>query len=399
MTSTPSLPPIQPLTPNTPPLVVVAVEVIPVRLPLREPFVVAYASYADVPTVLVRVTTADGAEGWGEATPDPNVTGETYAGTAETLRRDLAPALLGRDARDRGAAVRALDARVEGVPAAKAALDIALHDLVARALGVSLWVLLGGRAREHLEISRVVSMGEPEAMAAAAARHVADGFRTVKVKVGDPANPGLDARRLAAVREAVGPEVAIKVDANQGWRTPGVAIAAVRDAAPSRPAYVEQPVAWWDLEGLAEVRRQTGATIMVDEGCHGPRDMLRVVGLRAADLVNIKLMKTGGLVNALKLDAIAEAAGIVAQVGTMVESSIASAAGLHLALARANVRTVEMGGPLMLAADVGDLRARYDRDRITLPEESIGTQSHGLGITVDEAAVRRFSQAWWRVTG
>nr|MDP9469634.1 dipeptide epimerase [Chloroflexota bacterium] len=373
-------------------LAISSVEVIPVRLPLREPFAIAYATYPDVPTVLVRVTAADGAIGWGEATPDPNVTGETYAGTAETLRRDLAPSLIGRDARDREAAIHALDARVEGVPAAKAALDIALHDLVGRALGVPVWALLGGRSKPALTISRVVSMGEPAAMARAAIRHVEDGFATVKVKVGDPADPRLDVRRLAAVREAVGPDVAIKVDVNQGWRTAGGAIAAMRELAPSRPAYVEQPVLWWDLDGLAEVRRQTGQTVMVDEGCHGPREMLRIVGLRAADLVNIKLMKSGGLVNALKLNAIAETAGVAAQVGTMVESSIASAAGLHLALALANVRTVEMGGPLMLAADIGDLASHYDRDRIVLPDRP------GLGIEVDETAVRRFSEAWWTVT-
>jgi L-alanine-DL-glutamate epimerase-like enolase superfamily enzyme len=235
------------------------------------------------------------------------------------------------------------------------------------------------------------SMGEPAAMATAATRHVADGFRTVKVKVGDSANPLLDANRVAAVRQAVGPEVAIKVDVNQGWRTPGTAIAAIRAMVPSLPAYVEQPVLWWDMEGLAEVRRQTGAIIMIDEGCHGPRDMLRAVTLRAADLVNIKLMKSGGILNALKLNAIAEAAGIPAQVGTMVESSIASAAGLHVAIAMTNVKTVEMGGPLMLAEDIGDARTWYRHDMVTVPE------SPGLGISVDVDRVRRFSDGWWTV--
>src|ERR671913_761513 len=185
-----------------PAMIIASIEIIPVRLPLREPFVVAYASYPETLSVLVRIRTRDGAEGWGEATPDPNVTGETWGGTTETLRRDLAPALIGRDARDREAALHALDARIEGVPAAKAALDIALHDLVARAAGVPLWQLLGGRTRDALQISRVVSMGEPTAMAAAAKRHVADGFRMVKVKVGDAANPLLDALRVAAVRQA-----------------------------------------------------------------------------------------------------------------------------------------------------------------------------------------------------
>ncbi|MDF3043043.1 MAG: dipeptide epimerase, partial [Thermomicrobiales bacterium] len=357
-------------------MIIASIEIIPVRLPLREPFVVAYASYPDTLSVLVRIRTRDGAEGWGEATPDPNVTGETWGGTAETLRRDLAPALIGHDARHREAALNALDARVEGAPAAKAALDIALHDLVARAAGMPLWQLLGGRAREALQISRVISMGEPAAMAAAATRHVGDGFHTVKVKVGDAANPLLDASRVAAVRQAVGAEIAIKVDVNQGWRSPGTAIAAIR------PAYIEQPVLWWDMEGLAEVRRQTGAIIMIDEGCHGPRDMLRAASLRAADLVNIKLMKSGGILNALKLNAIAEAAGVAAQIGTMVESSVASAAGLHAAIAMSNVKTVEMGGPLMLDEDIGDTGAWYRHDMVTVPD------SPGLGITVDVDRVR-----------
>lgn len=372
-------------------MIIASVEIIPVRLPLREPFVIAYATYPDVLSVLVRIRTRDGAEGWGEATPDPNVTGETWFGVAETLRHDLAPALLGQDARHREAALAALDTRIEGAPTAKAALDIALHDLVSRAMGVPLWQLLGGKAREALRISRVVSMAPPQEMAAAASRHVADGFKTVKVKVGDGEHPTLDVQRVAAVREAIGPEIGLKVDVNQGWRSPGVAIGAIRAMAPARPAYIEQPVVWWDMEGLAEVRRQTGATIMIDEGCHGPRDMLRAISLRAADLVNIKLMKSGGICNALKLNAIAESAGIAAQIGTMVESSIASAAGLHAAIAMANVQTVEMGGPLMLGEDVGDARAWYARDTIRVPD------TPGLGIEVDRDRVRQFSEAWWTI--
>src|SRR5581483_11640751 len=130
---------------------------------------------------------------------------------AAMLRDDLAPALIGHYARDRETALRRLDARVDSAPAAKAALDIALHDLVARAAGVPLWSLLGGRSNPALPVSRVISLGAPEAMAEAAARHAAAGFTTVKAKVGDAERPLLDARRVAAVRDAVGPEIAIKV--------------------------------------------------------------------------------------------------------------------------------------------------------------------------------------------
>jgi L-alanine-DL-glutamate epimerase-like enolase superfamily enzyme len=368
------------------------IEIIPARLPLREPFVVAYATQYDIPTVFVRLTTWGGLVGWGESTPDPNVTGESFASTAAVLHQDLAPALIGHDARDRETALHTLDSRVEGVPAAKAALDIGLHDLVARAHDLPLWALLGGRSKPHLQISRVVSMKEPAEMARDARQHVADGFTTVKLKVGDAANPRLDVDRIAAVREAVGPEIKIKVDVNQGWKTPGIAIPAIRAALASHPDYFEQPVAQWDIEGLAEVRRQTGATIMADEACHGVREMQRIVALRASDLVNIKLMKTGGLMNALRVNAIAEAAGITAQVGTMVESSIASAAGLHLAMALSNVKTVEMGGPLMIPEEIGNLRSCYERDTITLPD------APGLGIEVDESAMKRFSESWLTVT-
>ena len=370
-----------------PPLMITHIDLWAVRLPLHEPFIISYATYPDVPTIIIRLRTSDGLEGWGEATPDPNVTGETYGGVYETLRRDLLPALTGKDGRDREAILLALDARVEQAPAAKAAIDIALHDLIGQASGLPIWALLGGRSKPHLEISRVVSMKSPAEMAADAARHAAAGFTTIKLKVGEADRYRIDAERIAAVRTALGPDIGIKIDVNQGWRTPGVAIAAIRASIEHAPDYYEQPVAQWDIAGLAEVRRQTGAIIMADEACHGPREMLRIAEARAADLVNIKLMKTGGLFRAFQLNAIAETAGIRAQVGTMVESSIASAAGLHLAMALENVRTIEMGGPNMISHDIGNLKSYYSANRINLPTLP------GLGIDIDRQALAHFTEA------
>ncbi len=365
---------------------ITAIDIIPIRLPLREPFVVSYGTFPDVPTVLVRLVTADGVVGWGEGTPDAFVTGETFGGVTETLRA-VAPALLGRDPRDRSGAMRAVAARLTGAPTACAALDIALHDLAGRAAGWPIWALLGGRAREYATISRVVSLKEPDAMADDAARHVADGFRTVKLKLGRADDIDGDVARVAAVRAALGLAIAIKIDANQGWRTPAIAIAAARRIAPYRPAYIEQPIAARDLDGLAEVRRLAGVPIMADEAIHGPHDALRAVALRACDLINIKLMKSGGFLGALAIDAIAETAGIGCQVGTMVESAVASAAGLHLALALHNVEGVEMGGPLMLATDLAPLRDHYHRDRVTVPD------GPGLGLAPDEGLVARYGVA------
>ncbi|HRA48525.1 MAG TPA: enolase C-terminal domain-like protein, partial [Thermomicrobiales bacterium] len=299
----------------------------------------------------------------------------------------------GRDVRDREGLVRAMQARVDAVPAAKAAIDIAAHDAVAKLAGLPLWALLGSQSKPHLTISRVVSIKTPEAMAADAVQHVQDGFATVKLKVGDWRNPHLDVARVAAVREAVGPAIGIKIDVNQGWQSPGIAIPAIRAILASNPDYIEQPVDQHDIPALAEVRRATGAPIMADECVHGVHEMQRVVELRAADLVNIKLMKTGGIFNAMRVNAIAEAAGIVGQVGTMVESSIASAAGLHFAMAQANIRTCEMGGPLMISGDIGNLRSCYAGNQITLPDAA------GLGVDLDVERIEATAERRIVITG
>lgn len=366
---------------------IVSIEIIPVELPLIEPFIISYGTAASVESVLVGVAGRAGNVGWGEGTPDETVTGETPA----TVRQDLieigAPHLLGFDARRRDLATAELARLLPNRPTARCALDIALHDLVARRAGLPLWALLGG-SKSTLQISRVVSMREPERMAADALRHVRDGFSTVKLKVGQKDDVALDIERVRQVRMAVGPNIGIKIDVNQGWGDAETAIPAMTAMQEFSPEYIEQPVSQHDLAALAEARQQSGARTMVDEACHGPADMLRVVALEAADLVNIKLMKTGGLAPALEVDAIARAAGIVSQVGTMVESAIASAAGLHFAAARANVKTVEMGGPIMLAEDIGSTRSWYDAHMISVPD------TPGLGIEVDETRVRRFALDW-----
>ena len=220
---------------NGPDLRIASIEIIPVKIPLREPFVISYATYPDVLSVIVKITTRDGTVGWGEATPDPNVTGESWTSTAATLRDDLAPALIGHDARNRETAIHAIDARVEGVPTAKA-VSISPSTISSDAPTASRsGALLGGRSKPHLTISRVVGLKTPEEMARDATQHVADGFTTVKAKVGDRTNWRHDVARIAAVREAIGPEIGLKIDVNQGWKTAGVAIQAIRASLSRHP--------------------------------------------------------------------------------------------------------------------------------------------------------------------
>lgn len=365
---------------------ITSLTVVPMRLRFHEPFAVTSGVRTHLETVLVRLTFSDGTVGWGEASPDEGVTGESPTACVEALDGVLAEAVMGRGVDDVDALGSSIDDAADGAgPAARAAVDIAVHDAAARRRGVPLWRFLEDRivagggtrvGREHLQVSRVVSMDDPEAMAARAATHVRAGFSTVKLKVGDPRDWRRDVERVGAVRAAVGPDVGIKVDVNQGWRTVEVAVPAVAAMAGSRPLFVEQPVDRRDLAGLAEIRRQVPQVpIMADEAVASVGDLERIVALGAADVVNLKVMRLGGLRAAIAADAVAAAAGMRSQIGTMIESSIGSAAGLHLATALANVAFVEMGGPLMLAEDPGDLARCYRGETVTLPD------GPGLGVT------------------
>lgn len=392
-------------------------EVFPVRLRLRRPFHTTAGARHHVESVLVRLRTVDGAVGWGEAVPDTAVTGETHEATLSALRGPLAAALVDADldadldtdlgdgsawafgsrshrtsaasgaSNDPGSACSSIERAAAGCPAACAAVDIAVHDLWARRAGVPLHVLLAREGRgagagagaddgaARLIVSRVVGMAEPGEMAAAAVRNVEDGFSTLKVKVGDPTAWIDDVERVAAVRSAVGPEVGIKVDVNEAWGSVEVAVAALEQMRDSAPMYVEQPIRRQDVEGLAEVRRRVpGVPIMADEAVTDAVALRRLLDLQAVDLINVKLMRVGGLGAATLMIEAAAAAGVGVQIGTMLESSVGSAAGLHLAAASDDVRFVEMGGPLLLAEDVADLVRCYDGERVTLPS------GPGLGV-------------------
>ena len=381
---------------------ITSLTVVPMRLRFHEPFAVTSGVRTHLDTVLVRLTASDGTVGWGEASPDEGVTGESPTACVEALDGVLAEVVVGRGADDVDALGSSIDDLADGAgPAARAAVDIAVHDAAARRRGLPLWRFLedrivaggGTRAgRNHLQVSRVVSMDDPEVMAVRAATHVRDGFSTVKLKVGDPHDWRRDVERVVVVRAAVGPDVGIKVDVNQGWRTAEVAVPAVAAMAESRPLFVEQPVDRRDLAGLAEIRRQVPRVpIMADEAVGSAEDLGRIVALGAADVINLKVMRLGGLRAAIAADAVAAAAGIRSQIGTMIESSIGSAAGLHLATALANVAFVEMGGPLMLAEDPGDLGRCYRGETVTLPDRP------GLGVTLGHHSDSHDrSRHWWR---
>jgi o-succinylbenzoate synthase len=290
----------------------------------------SYADAADIrERVIVSLTTGDGVTGWGEASPLPFFTGETVASVHLQLEEFYLPRLPGRSPFELTAIMRDLDA-LPANSSAKAAIDIALHDLQGRLLGRPVVDLLGGAVRDRVPVTMPIGI-EPVAEAVAKAEAaVGRGIGTLKLKIGR--DTAADIERVRAIRKAVGPGVRLRVDANAGYPV-AVAIRLLHQLAPLDLEYVEQPVAGWDRAGLADVRRATGLPIMADESLHTLRDAVELINRGAVDLFAIKLIKTGGLAEARNIAALAAAHRIDVVVISPFETQIGAAAGLALALA------------------------------------------------------------------
>jgi len=291
--------------------------------------------------IVVALHDNHGRVGWGEASPSALILGCTPDTVFAALDL-LIPAILGEDPRRIDHLISKMDQVLLGNAAAKAALDLALHDLVGQIYGEPVWRLLGGSFAEPLETDFTVGIDEPARMAQEAKALVEAGFRAIKVKVGE--DPATDVERVRAVREAIGDKVRMWIDANQGW-TRAQAVWALTRMAEYGVEFVEQPVHAMDLEGMAFVRKRSPIPVMADESVHSPQDALRAIRLWACDYVNIKLMKAGGLLRAKEIATICKNAGIQNMIGGMVESNLSATAAVHFALSEANVvfRDLDLG--------------------------------------------------------
>jgi L-Ala-D/L-Glu epimerase len=344
------------------------------RVPLHTPFVTALRTTGHIESAIVQVTTTDGIVGYGEAPQVWRVTGESVASAQACLEGPLADVVLGRDETDLTDLAVAISGAVVGNHGAKAALEVALHDVNARRQGIPLARLLGGRAGEQrVQTDVTVSAGEPDALAETARARVGEGFGTLKLKVGTDART--DVARLRRVREAVGPDVVLRADANQGW-TADQAIEVIRSLEDAGVGleFIEQPVAAGDLDGLARVTASVDTPVMADESVFGMSDLAEVVRRTAADLVNIKLAKCGGLVAAAALHRFATEHGVGTSVGSMMEGPIGVGAAASFAAAYGTTCIPDLDAAWWLAESpvLGGLR--YDGEAVVLPDAA------GLGI-------------------
>jgi muconate/chloromuconate cycloisomerase len=366
-------------------LVIADVRIVVADIPVRRPHHMSFTTLEAMNFVFVRLETRDGLVGWGEAAclGGPTWSEESAESVAATIERYVAPWLRGRDGEHIEALRAEMARRVQGNPFARAAVEMALWDLNGRALGVPVHRLLGGRVRDRVPLSWSLAVADPAAEIIEARSMVARGHRIFKIKTG--ARPlADDVRRVESIRAAVGPDVSLRVDANQGWDRP-TALRAIQAMAPCNLDFVEQPLPRWDLEGMAELGRRVDVPIMADESCFSPHDALTITRLGGVGILGLKLTKSGGILGTMAIARIAEAGGLGCYVGCMIETSLGTAAYLHVALAATPVTWgCELFGPLLLAGDVTRDPVRYADGAI------VALDRPGLGVDVDETALKEW---------
>jgi L-alanine-DL-glutamate epimerase-like enolase superfamily enzyme len=315
-------------------------------LALSEPYEIAYETITTAPQVFLRITT-DSLTGYGCAAPDPEVTGEDATTVLRHLSEVAEPVLRGADALRPARVLEELRESAADHPSALAAVDMALHDLLGKASGIPLWRLLGGY-RDRMRTSVTVGILPLEATVRRSRSFVESGFRCLKLKGGK--DPELDAARVLAVREAIGPAIELRFDANQGYSVEDSQrfVEATRSA---KLEVLEQPTPRGEPDLLGRVTESVHLPVMADESLMTLRDAFRIARRDLADMVNVKLMKVGGIAEALAVNAVARSARLEVMVGCMDESQLAIAAGLHFALARPNVAYADLDGHLDLIDD------------------------------------------------
>lgn len=318
-----------------------------VQLGLTEPYTIAYEVVSEATNVFIRIETNGPHVGYGCAAPDLEVTGETPGSVVEFLETVAAPTLRSRDPLRPAALLDQLRPHLSNHPSSTAAVDMALHDLLGKVSGLPLWRLLGG-FRDCIETSVTIGILPEDETLARADDWIRRGFRNLKIKGGRDLDS--DIARVLRLRERFGPRIEIRFDANQGY-TVEQALQFVNATKAAEVTVFEQPTPKGQPDLLGRVARSVPVPVMADESIMGLRDAFRLARDDLADMVNVKLMKVGGIAEALQVNAVARSAGMEVMVGCMDEAELAIAAGLAFALARPNVRYADLDGHLTLADD------------------------------------------------
>lgn len=367
-----------------------------VEIPVRIPYVYSHGALKAFSNVLIWVRTDEGPVGVGEASfvAGGGVSEETPESVKVMIDRTLAPPLLGEDPFDLERIHRTMDAVIPRNLIAKGGIDLALWDVMGKALGQPVCKLLGGILDPKVRCTYTLSIDAPERMAEQALARIRQGYQTLVVKIGR--EPAGDLLRLRLVREAVGDAVNIRLDANEAYR-PDQAIRIIRQMETYHPEFVEEPVARWDLDGMARVAKAVDTPISSDESNTSLDTVMRIIRLRAADILNVKISKNGGLFRSKQIAALAEAAGIPCIVGGANTYEIGRQACRHFAVAtrQAQMGMGSEGCAPASQSKIDDVTTRVlTYDDVTAGEGFIEViPGPGLGVTLDEEKVRKYGLA------
>lgn len=343
------------------------------RVPLRTPFKTALRTVEQIEDVVVLVHTDGGQIGYGEAPPTVVITGDSHESIVAAIRHHIAPRLVGEEVADLNRITGLIQGAIGKNTSAKAAVEIAVYDLYGQLHRAPLYQLLGG-GTPYISTDITISVDTIDKMVADAMTAVERGYRALKIKVGKDIDD--DIARVKAIHATIGTRALLRLDANQGWSAAEAvrAIRALEDAG-VRLDLVEQPVKAHDLEGMRHVTASVQTPIMADESVFGPVEALELIRMRAADIINIKLMKSGGISNAIRIADIAAMHGVECMMGCMLEAGISVAAAVHVAVAKADVITrIDLDGPSLCASDPLEGGVVFNESQIAV------TDAPGLGI-------------------
>lgn len=343
-----------------------------ISVPLKTPFKTALRTVERVEDIIVEIYTDTGNIGFGEAPPTGVITGDTTGSIIGAIEDHIKKSIIGMEIENFESIMQKLNRCIVKNTSAKAAVDIALYDLYGQLYKAPLYKLLGG-FRKEITTDITISVNEPEEMVKDSIDAIKRGYKTLKIKVGKDYKKDLE--RMKAIRQAIGYDIDLRIDANQGWK-PKEAVKVLREMedAGLNIEFVEQPVIAHDIDGLKFVTDNVSMPVLADESIFSPMDALNVLQRRAADLINIKLMKTGGIYNALKICSLAEIYGAQCMVGCMLEAKVSVTAAVHLACAKSIITKIDLDGPVLCSEDPINGGAVFNESKITL------TDKPGLGI-------------------
>lgn len=342
------------------------------KIPLKKPFITALRRADFVEDIVIQIKTQCGKIGYGSAAPTSAITGDTQDSIVFAIRNLIFPRIKDKSVLEFENLLNIIQNSCANNTSPKACVDMALHDLFAQYCNIPLYQFLGG-TEKIIDTVNTISVKEPSEMAKDAIQLVEEGFKILKVKVG--LNADEDIVRLKTIRKAVGYDIIVLTDANQGW-TPKDAIKVIRaiESENLNINLIEQPVKAWDFEGMKYIREQTGSFIMADESCFSPRDAFRILSEKVADGLNIKLMKCGGIYNARTIYSMANTFNIPCMAGCMLESPIGLTAMASFVSGRQLIKFVDLDPIYMIKENPIVGGARLENARIVLPDKP------GLGI-------------------